>query len=221
MLNFWLIKLHINRKEILDTVSGATSEGGYVCVPYLQNNDFTTLRNTFQKSDSINDMYFATATFSEDGRAYFPSHSNTYLLARFKNRSQIMSEIEKCNLSTPTFVFTKNDELFERLTNDNLNLVSIYYLEYGDTMSDLSDLGFIVAKRHRVQRAELGNLKLSTTQTQKFTFPYEGNLVFLEVTSDNKHQADNKYCEKTRKEVQRKGIGMTSLLNLSVIEKLK
>lgn len=221
MLNFWLIKLHINRKEILDTVSGATSEGGYVCVPYLQNNDFTSLRNTFQKSDSIDDMYFATATFSEDGRAYFPSHSNTYLLARFKNRSQMMSEIEKCNLSTPTFVFTKNDELFERLTSDNLNLVSIYYLEYGDTLSDLSDLGFIVAKRHRVQRAELGNLKLSTTQTQKFTFPYEGNLVFLEVTSDNKHQADNKYCEKTRKEVQRKGIGMTSLLNLSVIEKLK
>ncbi len=202
-------------------MSGATSEGGYVCVPYLQNNDFTSLRNTLQKSDSVDDMYFATATFSEDGRAYFPSHSNTYLLARFKNRSQIMSEIEKCNLSTPTFVFTKNDELFERLTNDNLNLVSIYYLEYGDTLSDLSDLGFIVAKRHRVQRAELGNLKLSTTQTQKFTFPYEGNLVFLEVTSDNKHQADNKYCEKTRKEVQRKGIGMTSLLNLSVIEKLK
>lgn len=202
-------------------MSGATSEGGYVCVPYLQNNEFTTLRNTLQKSDSIDDMYFATATFSEDGRAYFPSHSNTYLLARFKNRSQMMSEIEKCNLSTPTFVFTKNDELFERLTNDNLNLVSIYYLEYGDTLSDLSDLGFIVAKRHRVQRADLGNLKLSTTQTQKFTFPYEGNLVFLEVTSDNKHQADNKYCEKTRKEVQRKGIGMTSLLNLSVIEKLK
>ncbi|HEU5221099.1 MAG TPA: hypothetical protein VFU58_03475 [Candidatus Nitrosotalea sp.] len=190
-------------------------------MPYLQNNEFITLRNTLQKSDSVDDMYFATATFSEDGRAYFPSHSNTYLLARFKNRSQIMSEIEKCNLSTPTFVFTKNDELFERLTNDNLNLVSIYYLEYGDTLSDLSDLGFIVAKRHRVQRAELGNLKLSTTQTQKFTFPYEGNLVFLEVTSDNKHQADNKYCEKTRKEVQRKGIGMTSLLNLSVIEKLK
>ena len=202
-------------------MSGATSEGGYVCVPYLQNNDFTTLRNTFQKSDSIDDMYFATATFSEDGRAYFPSHSNTYLLARFKNRSQIMGEIEKCNLSTPTFVFTKNDELFERLTNDNLSLVSIYYLEHVDSESDLSDLGFIVAKRHRVRRAELGNLKLSTTQTQKFTFPYEGNLIVLEVTSDNKHQADNKYCEKTRKEVQRKGIGMTSLLNLSVIERLK
>lgn len=200
---------------------GAMSEGGYVCVPYLQNNDFVTLRDSFQKSDFIDDMYFVTATFSEDGRAYFPTHSNTYLLARFKNRSQTMSEVEKCNPTTPTFVFTKNDELFERLTNDNLNLVSIYYLEHVDSQSDLSDLGFIVAKRHRVRRAELGNLKLSTTQTQKFTFPYEGNLIVLEVTSDNKHQADNKYCEKTRKEVQRKGIGMTSLLNLSVIERLK
>lgn len=216
-----MIKLHINRKESLDTVSGATSEGGYVCVPYLQNNDFTSLRNSFQKSTFINDMYFVTATFSEDGSAYFPSHSNTYLLARFKNRSQVMNEIEKCNLATPTFVFTQNDELFERLTGDGLNLVSIYYLEHGDTMSDLSDLSFIIAKRNRVRRAELGNLKLSTNQIQKFTFPYEGNLIVLEVTSDNKHQADHKYCEKTRKEVQRKGIGMTSLLNLSVIERLK
>jgi predicted transcriptional regulator len=202
-------------------VSGTVSEGGYVCVPYLQNNDFVTLRDNFKKSDFIDDMYFVTATFSEDGQAYFPSHSNTYLLARFKNRSQIMNEVEKCNPGTPTFVFTKNDELFERLTNDNLNLISIYYLEHVDSTSDLSDLSFIVAKRNRVRRAELGNLKLSTTQTQKFTFPYEGNLIVLEVTSDNKHQADNKYCEKTRKEVQRKGIGMTSLLNLSVIERLK
>lgn len=202
-------------------MSGDASEGGYVCVPYLQNNDFTALRNSFQESDFVDDMYFVTATFSEDGRAYFPSHSNTYLLARFKNRSLVMDKVAKCALDTPTFVFTKHDELFERLSDESLNLVSIYYLEYGDTISDLSDLGFIVAKRHRVRRAELGDVKLSTTQIQKFTFPYEDNLIVLEVSSDNKHQADHKYCEKTRKEVQRKGIGMTSLLNLSVIERLK
>jgi predicted transcriptional regulator len=197
------------------------SEGGYVCVPYLQNNAFTALKNTFENSDLVDDVYFVTATFSEDGRAYFPSRSNTYLLARFKDRSQIMNEVEKCNQETPTFVFTKSDELFERLDDNNLNLLSIYYLECGDSQSDLSELGFIVAKRNRVRRAEMGNLKLSTNQIQKFTFPYEENLVVLEVSSDNKHQADNKYCEKTRKEVQRKGIGMTNLLNLSVIEKIK
>ncbi|MGB9124175.1 MAG: hypothetical protein WA833_06760 [Nitrosotalea sp.] len=198
-----------------------TSESGYVCIPYLQNDAFTALKNTFEKSDLVDDVYFVTATFSEDGRAYFPSRSNTYLLARFKDRFQIMNEVEKCHQDTPTFVFTKTDEFFERLEDQNLNLLSIYYIEYGDSQEDLDDLGFIVAKRNRVRRAEMGTLKLSTTQTQKFTFPYEENLVVLEVSSDSKHQADNKYCEKTRKEVQRKGIGMTTLLNLSVIEKIK
>jgi predicted transcriptional regulator len=203
-------------------VSGVnTSESGYVCIPYLQNSAFTALKNTFEKSDLVDDVYFVTATFSEDGRAYFPSRSNTYLLARFKDRFQIMNEVEKCNQDTPTFVFTKTDEFFERLEDQNLNLLSVYYIEYGDSQEDLDDLGFIVAKRNRVRRAEMGNLKLSTNQTQKFTFPYEENLVVLEVSSDSKHQADNKYCEKTRKEVQRKGIGMTNLLNLSVIEKIK
>jgi hypothetical protein len=197
------------------------SERGYVCVPYLQNTAFTMMKNTFEKSDYIDNMYFVTATFSEDGRAYFPSRSNTYLLARFKDRSQIMNEVEKCDQDTPTFVFTKNDEFFERLEDDNLNLLSFYYLENSDSDSDLSELGNIVAKRDRVRRAEMGDLKLSTTQPKKFTFPYEKNLIVLEVSSDNKHQADNKYCEKTRKEVQRKGIGMTNLLNLSVIEKIK
>jgi predicted transcriptional regulator len=197
------------------------SEGGYVCVPYLQNNSFNTMKNTFERSDFVNEMYFVTATFSEDGRAYFPSRSNTYLLARFNDRSKIMNEVEKCDQETPTFVFTKNDEFFERLDDDNLNLLSVYYLEHGDSQSDLSELGYVVAKRDRVRRAEMGSLKLSTSQIQKFTFPYEENLIVLEVSSDSKHQADNKYCEKTKKEVQRKGIGMTTLLNLSVIEKIK
>ena len=197
------------------------SQGGYVCVPYLQNPAFNELKNIFEKSDSVNDMYFVTATFSEDGKAYFPSRSNTYLLARFEDRSHMMTEIEKCNQDTPTFIFTKNNELFERMVDDNLNLLSIYYLEYGDTPSDISDLGFIVAKRERVRRAEMGNLRLSSSQIQRFTFPYSENLIVLEVSSDSKHQADNKYCEKTRKEVQRKGIGMTNLLNMSVIEKIK
>jgi len=215
-------KLDISRMTGPDTVPDTRMyEKGYVFVPYLQNSNFTTLRNILEKSDFIDSMYFATATFSKDGNAYFPSHSNTYLLARFNDRFQLMIEIEKCNQDTPTFVFTKDDEFFERFTADNLNLISIYYLEFGNSQPDLSDISYIVAKRNKVQRAELGNLKLSTTQTPKFTFPYEGNLIVLEVGSDNKHQADNKYCEKTRKEIQRKGIGMTNLLNLSVIERIK
>jgi hypothetical protein len=195
-------------------------ERGYVCVPYLQNNTFVMLKNTLEKSDFIKDMYIVTATFSEDIRQFFPSISNTYLLARFKDHLQIMCEVEKYRQDNPTLIFITKDEFFERLNNENLNLLSIYYLDESSP-SDLSDLGFIVAKRSRVRRAELGHLKLFSTRSQKFTFPYVENLITLEISSDSKHQADSKYCEKTRKDVQRKGIAMTNLLNLSIIERMK
>ncbi len=196
-------------------------ESGYVCIPYLQNSEFVKLRDNLSKSLFVKNMYFVTATFSEDGRVYFPSHANTYLLIRFTDRFQIVKAIENYVQETPTFIITQKEEFFERLEDENLNLVSIYFLDSTDAETDLIDLGLIVAKRNRVRRAELGTLKLHATQNQKFTFPYEGSLVVLEVSSDSKHQADNKYCEKTKKEVQRKGIGMTNLLNLSVIEKIK
>ncbi len=166
-------------------------------------------------------MYFATATFSEDGNAYFPSHSNTYLLARFNNVQLMLDQVGKYKQEQPTFVFSRYDEFFERFTDLRLNLISVYYLDYGHSESDLFDLALIVAKRSRVRRAECGTLHMSSTEAPKFTFPYYDNLVVFEVSSDNTHQSDNKYCEKTRREVARKGIRLTNLVNLSVIEKIK
>jgi hypothetical protein len=195
--------------------------GGYVCAPYLHNDPSSKLREMLEESDYIDNMYYVTATFSEDGNAYFPSRTNTYLLARFKDQKQTMRDVEKYKQDRPTFVFTKDNEFFERLSHQKLNLISVYYFENGDSESDLSELASIIAKRSRVRRAESGCLDLSSTETPKFTFPYKDNLVVLEISSDNTHQSDNKYCEKTRREVARKGIRLTSLLNLSVIEKIK
>ncbi len=197
------------------------SGGGYVCAPYLHNEYSSKLKEILEKSDYIDDLYFVTATFSEDGSAYFPLRTNTYLLARCKDQKQTMTEVERYKQDKPTFVFTRDNEFFERLNHEKLNLVSVYYLEYGHSESDLSDLAMTVAKRQRVRRAERGSLALSSTETPKFTFPYGDNLVVLEVSSGNSHQSDNKYCEKTRREVARKGIRLTNLLNLSVIEKIK
>jgi hypothetical protein len=132
-----------------------------------------------------------------------------------------MKDVDKYKQDRPTFVFTKDDEFFERLSDQKLNLISVYYLEYGDSEGDFFELASIVAKRNRVRRAEFGHLNLSSTESPKFTFPYSDNLVVFEVSSDNTHQSDNKYCEKTRREVARKGIKLTNLLNLSVIEKIK
>ncbi len=203
-------------------MSGAVvAEGGYVCAPYLHNESSLKLKESLEKSEHVDSMYFATATFSEDGNAYFPSHTNTYLLARFSDQQLALDQVNKNKQDRPTFVFSRYDEFFERFTDQKLNLISVYYLDYGHSESDLYDLALIVAKRNRVRRAECGSLHVSSTETPKFTFPYYDNLVVFEVSSDNTHQSDNKYCEKTRKEVARKGIRLTNLLNLSVIEKIK
>ena len=194
--------------------------GGYVCAPYLHVDSSTKLKEVLENSDCVDDMYFATATFSEDGGAYFPSRTNTYLLAHFNDYEKTIKEVEKYKQDKPIFVFRNNDEFFERQREEKLNLVSIYYLD-GHSSSDLLDLAMIVAKRQRVRRAEWDQMSLSTTEQPKFTFPYGDNLIVLEVSSDNTHQSDNKYCEKTRKEVARKGIRLTNLLNFSIIEKIK
>jgi hypothetical protein len=197
------------------------SEGGYVCTPYLQNESFSTLKETFKKSDYVDDMYYVTATFSDDAKPYFPLYANTYLLARFRDQTKTMKEVEKYQQDAPTFIFSRHDEFFDRLNESNLNMVSIYYLEYGNSGSDITDLAIVVARRNRVRRAEMGRLELSSHRNTKFTFPYGDNLIVLDISSEKGHQSDNKYCEKTRKEVQRKGIGLINLLNLSIIERIK
>ena len=59
------------------------------------------------------------------------------------------------------------------------------------------------------------------TLTSKFTFPYSENIVVIEVASEKSHQSVKKYCEKTRRDVNRKGMVMTNLLNLSILDQLK
>ena len=199
----------------------SASDGGYVCAPYLHDESSVQLKATLQNSSYIDDMYFVTATFSEDGRAYFPSYANTYLLAKFNDQKTMISEVEKYKQEKTSFVFTKQGEFFQRETEGDLNLISVYYLEHGQTHEDMTDVATIIGKRNKVRRAVTGQLDLSSTKDQKFTFPYGDNLVVLEIASNDSHQSDNKYCEKTRREVARKGIKITNLVSLSVIDKIK
>lgn len=195
--------------------------GGYVCAPYLHNHQSIELKDTWEKSKDVDDMYFVTATFSEECGAYFPSRSNHYILAKFKSGTKMMKGIEKYKQDKLTFVFSMDGELFERDTDGRLNFVSVYYLDYGQSDDDIKDIASIVARREKVRRAGLVHLDLTANEIPKFAFPYDKNLVVLEVSSDKSHQSDNKYCEKTRRDVGRKGITMTNLVSLSVLDKLK
>lgn len=203
-------------------MSGVSSiDTGYVCAPYLHNDPSVELKEIWEKSKNVDDMYFVTATFSEDSVAYFPERVNQYLMARFKDGKKILKEVEDYKQDKLAFVFTLDDELFQREIDGKLNFVSVYYLEYVQSEDDIKDVAAIVARRDRIRRAGIGHLNLSANENPKFTFPYSNSLVVLEVSGDKSHQSDNKYCEKTRRDIARKGITMTRLVSLSVLDKLK
>ncbi len=197
------------------------TSGGYVCAPYLHNHNSVELKESWSHSRNIEDMFFVTATFSNESKPYFPSSANHYLLAKFKDSKKIEKEMEKFNQEKPSFVFGINDDLFERQVHGKTNLISVYYLDYGDSEEDFIEIASVVAKRNKVAKAGLGRMDLYCDKKPKFTFPYNDNIVVLEVSSDKGHQSDNKYCERTRRDVGRKGITMTNLVSLSVLEKLK
>ena len=195
--------------------------GGYVCTPYLHDHDSIELKDTWAHSRNIENMYFVTATFSNESKPYFTSHANHYLLAKFKDNKKITKEVEKHKQNKPSFVFNIDEDLFEREVDGKTNFISVYYLEYSDSDEDFRAVANVVAKRDKVGKAGMGQMDLYCSEEQKFTFPYKDNIVVLEVASEKSHQSVNKYCEKTRRDVCRKGITMTNFVSLSLLEKLK
>ncbi len=193
---------------------------GYVCTPYIHDHNSIELKDQWLHSKDIDDMFFVTATFSDESSPYFSSSANHYLLAKFKNDERILKKIEKYRQEKAAFVFSIDEDLFEREAQENMNFVSVYYLEYVET-EDICEIASIIAKKEKIGKAGICHMEVCSTVPQKFVFPYSGNIVVLEVSSEKSHQSVNKYCEKTRRDVIRKGITMTNLVNLSVLEKLK
>jgi len=194
---------------------------GYVCAPYMHNHESIELKDNWIHSKNVDDMFFATATFSDEGKSYFLQSANYYLIAKFKDDKKMKKEMEKFKQEKISFIFNMNDELFERETNGNMNYVSVYYLDYTESLNDLIDVADVIAKRNKVGKAGIGSVDLIIKEKPKFTFPYKDNIVVLEVSSDKSHQSVNQYCERTRRDVSRKGITLTNLVSLSILEKLK
>jgi len=194
---------------------------GYVCSPYLHDHNSIEQKDIWTSSKNIGDMYFVTATFSENSQPYFSHATNHYILAQFKNHQKISTEMSKNLLEKPSFIFKVDDLLFERQTIGKPNFISIYYLEYGDSHEDQTDVATHVARRDKVGYSGFGHMELFSSVAPKFTFPYSKNIVIMEVSSEKSHQSDNKYCEQTRLDICRKGIVMNNLVSFSLLEKLK
>ena len=191
---------------------------GYICTPHERQS--VTLLNYWKKSDNISVIYFVTATFSGEATPYFPNKANHYILASFRETHTALEDIRKQNFARLSFIFSLNTALFERV-GEKLNYVSIYFTKYTYGDVEIGDLANVIAKRERVRKASLADIQVITTEEPKFTFPYFKNAVVLEVKGEKTHQSDQKYCERTKRDVVRKGISLNNLVSFSILDKLK
>jgi hypothetical protein len=191
---------------------------GYVCTPHDKQSG--TLLESWKKSDNVVDIYFVTATFSDESVPYFPNKANHYMLASFRDMTGILQDIQKSNMDRLSFMFSFSSPLFER-NGEKLNYVSLYFTKYTNGDPAVSDLANAIARREKVKKASLAQMQLLAAEQPKFTFPYSKNLVILEVEGEATHQTDQKYCERTRRDVARKGIALNNLVSFSILEKLK
>ena len=195
-------------------------KSGYVCVPYQHDKFSIDVKDMWSSSRNIKSIYFVTATFSDECKPYFPFSTNHYLLAKFDDEEKLMKDAEKFTNSKPSFVFTVDNELFERNMDGERSFISTYYLEYNDPDA-LSDIASTIVKKDKIRQAGFAHVSLFCDDKPKFTFPYTEKLVVLELSDDRSPQSINKYCEKTRQDISRKGVVMNNFVSLSLLEKLK
>ena len=195
-------------------------KSGYVCVPYQHDKFSIDVKDMWNSSRNIESIYFVTATFSDECKPYFPFSTNHYLLAKFDDEQKLIKNAEKFTNSKPSFIFTIDNELFERDMDSERSFISTYYLEYNDSDA-LSDIANTIVKKDKIRQAGFAHMNLFCDDKPKFTFPYTEKLVILELSDDRSPQSINKYCEKTRQDISRKGVVMNNFVSLSLLEKLK
>lgn len=197
------------------------SYSGYVCAPYLHNPESIQLKESWLSSKNFEALYFVTGTFSDESKPYFSDSHNHYILGKFKDSQLVSIDLKKHNQEKTSFIFNIKDELFQREVTGEPNFITVYYLEYGDIEEDIQEVANILLKREKIKSGGIGHMVTFCMLPPKFTFPYSENIVIIEVASEKGHQSVNKYCEQTKRDINRKGLTMTNLISFSILEKLK
>jgi hypothetical protein len=125
------------------------------------------------------------------------------------------------NQEKTSFVFNIQDDLFQKFILGETKFVSVYYMEESESGEELHEIADLLLKRNMIGKAGFGNMTTHCMNTSKFVFPYSKNIVIIEVNSEKSHQSIKKYCDQTRRDVNRKGLKMTSLMSFSILEQLK
>lgn len=200
-------------------LSADQKKSGYICIPYKHDKFTVNVKEFLSSSRNIKSIYFGTATFSDESKSYFPSSTNHYMLAKFENHQKLIKDVKKFTNSSPSFVFSVDDELFERNVNIEQKFISMYYITYND-LDTISTIANVIAKKEKIRQAGFAHMDLFCHDKPKFTFPYT-KIIVLEVSDERSPQSIFKYCEKTRQDIARKGVFMNNFVNLSLLDKLK
>lgn len=198
--------------------TGGVEARGYVCIPHDRQSG--SLLENWKKSENIVDIYFVTATFSDESTPYFPNKANHYILASFTEVIGVLDDIQNHKMDRLSLMFSFSNPLFER-SGDKLNYLSLYFTKYTNGDAAIGELANAIARRERVKKASFAQMNLLASEQPKFTFPYSKNLLILELEGEKTHQTDQKYCERTRRDVARMGISLNNLVSFSILEKLK
>ncbi|MDI1495163.1 MAG: hypothetical protein K8823_469 [Cenarchaeum symbiont of Oopsacas minuta] len=193
---------------------------GYVCLPDLHNAESVKIKDTLINSKNIQEAYFVTATFPNEVKQYLSKISNLYMLAKCTNTIKLEKDISKYGEEKASFVFHTMEDLFERYSENKATFVSTYYLDYEASEEDITDVASVVVKRDRICKASICDIHVCSPIAQKFDFPYR-HAVVLEIAAEQSHKKVNKYCEKTRRNVQYCGIAMSNMAAFSILEQIK
>ena len=191
---------------------------GYICTPHQKLS--APLLNHWKRSDNIDVMYFVASTFSSESIPYFPNKANHYILASFREKDIVIEDINRQSTDRLSLIFNLNSSLFERAC-ERLNYISIYFTKYTYGNNEIEDLTNAMFKQDRVKKASLASIQILTPGQLRFIFPYSKNAIVLEVDGEKTYQSDQKYCERTRREVARRGILLSNLVSFSILDKLK
>ena len=191
---------------------------GYICTPHQKLS--APLLNHWKRSNNIDVMYFVASTFSSESIPYFPNKANHYILASFREKDIVIEDINRQTTDRLSLMFNLNSSLFERAC-ERLNYISIYFTKYTYGNNEIEDLTNAMFKQDRVKKASLASIQILTPGQLRFIFPYSKNAIVLEVDGEKTYQSDQKYCERTRREVARRGILLSNLVSFSILDKLK
>lgn len=193
-----------------------------VCVPYMHDEGSKRLKAYWKGSPNIIDLYFATVTMSNEFRSYITEYVNHYLIATYNNREEVVEDIYTYIPSNISILFSNRLELLDRPRISRLNFVSVNVLKRGYGKVEVKDLeGVFQRKQWRIKTANLVNMRLLPEKMLKFAYPYADNILLLQLDSDESHISEQRYCEKVRLDVIRRGIYVEHLMSLSILEQLK